>query len=525
VSRVALAALLVCVLLVPPASAGAAGSDGGAIVAVYPNPVEHGDRGEFVVVSVPEAGNWTLSDGETTVALPSNVSGTIVVGHPEAGNPTDHRLVEGALRLANGGERLVLRRNGAVVSRLHYGDAPEGEVHRDGEWRPLGATDRDVVVTDGGTARAFVLPDAPALPVETLRAADRRVLLAGYTFTDEQVADALRAAHERNVTVRVLVEGSPVGGLTRRQARVLDSLARSGVEVRAVGGPWARYDHHHAKYAVVDDRALVLTENWKPAGTGGRSSRGWGVRLDDPKAAAALAATFRADAGWRDAVPWEQFRRGRSFRRDQPANGSYPAAVAPETVPVAETRVLVAPDNAERALVGTLDGADESIRVVQMSVGGRQQPFVRALVRAARRGVEVRLLLSGAWYTREENRALVAAVNDLADRRDLPLEARLARPRGQFEKVHAKGVVVDGERAVVGSLNWNNHSARKNREVAVVLEGEAVAGYYAVVFDEDWRRSGERGLARRLPVGLLVAVVVGALVALAVAARIRTGVR
>jgi len=138
--------------------------------------------------------------------------------------------------------------------------------------------------------------------METLRDADRKILLGGYTPTSERVADALVRKHERGVTVRVLLEGDPVGG--ERSARPTSStaLVAAGVEVRLVGGEHARYDYHHAKYAVVDDRAVVLTENWKPAGTGGNSSRGWGVVTDQPRIVDGLEATFRADAGWRRAA-------------------------------------------------------------------------------------------------------------------------------------------------------------------------------------------------------------------------------
>ncbi|MFC6732311.1 hypothetical protein [Haladaptatus sp. GCM10025893] len=40
-------------------------------VAVYPNPLTADDAGEYVVIEFPTAktGNWTLSDGETTVSL------------------------------------------------------------------------------------------------------------------------------------------------------------------------------------------------------------------------------------------------------------------------------------------------------------------------------------------------------------------------------------------------------------------------------------------------------------------------
>jgi phosphatidylserine/phosphatidylglycerophosphate/cardiolipin synthase-like enzyme len=521
----ALVALLVLGAVATP-SAVAAPSDGPRIVAAYPNPVADGDRGEFVVLEVPrntDLGTLALDDGEDRVRLPNRTVGGRVVLTATPGrvpNATEGRVlaVPGFPSLSNGGETLVLRRGNRTVGRARYADAPEAELRRwPGGWQPLGATDFPVRHAGGGRATAFVLPDAPEVPVETLRGADDRVWLAGYTFTDERARRALIAAGRRGVEVRVLVDGAPVGGLPRSMAEELDRLAAAGVAVRVVGGPHARYDFHHAKYAVVDDTALVLTENWKPAGTGGRSSRGWGVRLRDGGTARALAATFRADFEGRDARPWPSFRRGRRFRPGDRSNATYPTRFEPREVEVRNVSVLVAPDNAERAVVERIDAAEESVSVVQVSLGGPDGPFVAALLRAARRGVEVRVLLSGAWYVGEENGRLAEALNERAESRDIPLTVRLADPDGRFRKVHAKGAVLDGETVLVGSLNWNAHAARENREVLLALRGREVADYYGRVFGADW--NGGRG--PDLPVGLLVAVALAALAAVWVARRVR----
>jgi phosphatidylserine/phosphatidylglycerophosphate/cardiolipin synthase-like enzyme len=502
----------------PGVTAHATSPDGPRIVAAYPNPVADGDRGEFVVLDVPAGtslGDLTLADGEDRAQLPNRTVGgrVILTATPDrVPDDTEGRIlaVEGFPSLANGGERLVLRRGNRTLAVVRYADAPEAELRRwPGGWRPLGATDFPVRHTGGGTATAFVLPDAPEVPVDTLESADEQVLLAGYTFTDERVRRALVAAARRGVEVRVLADGAPVGGLPRSMAGELDRLVAAGIEVRVVGGPHARYDFHHAKYAVVDDTALVLTENWKPAGTGGRSSRGWGVRLRDERTASALAATFRADFEGRDALRWGEFRRGRRFGAGDRSNATYPTRFDPEEVRVRNVSVLVAPDNAERAVVERIDAAEESVSVVQVSLGGPDGPFATSLLRAARRGVEVRVLLSGAWYVHEENSRLAELLNDRARSQDLPLTVRLADPDGAFGKVHAKGAILDEEAVLVGSLNWNAHAARENREVVLALRGREAADYYGRVLEADWR--GGRG--PDLPVGVLVAVALAALVA------------
>lgn len=502
-----------------------------SIMAVYPNPVAAGDEGEFVVVSVPpgtDLGTLSLGDDEGRVTLPNGTAGGRVTlsTHPNLTRGLLDRRVRRLpddLELANGGEHLRLSRNGSVLDSLAYVDAPEGEVRvRDGrrEWRPLGATDREVVAADGGRVTAFVLPDAPDVAVEHLRSADRRILLAGYTLTAGRVADSLVAAARRGVTVRVLVDGDPVGGMTARQARLLDRLDRAGVEVRVLGGDRTRYRFHHAKYAVVDGRVLVTTENWKPAGVGGKGSRGWGVVTSQRRVVEGLAETFRADAAWQDARRWADVRDGRAFAEAEPANGTYPSRFEPARVPVQRTRLLVAPDNAEPELRTLLAGAEETLLVEQVTLGSRNQPFVRETLAAARRGVRVRILLSSAWYVREDNERLAAWLNDRADAEGLPLEARVADPRGRFEKIHAKGAVVDGERVVLGSLNWNNNSARQNREVVLVLEGSEVGAYYRRVFEADWNSGG-----RRLPAGFVVALVAVGSAAMLVASRIEFGGR
>ena len=493
------------------------------IVSGYPNPIVDGDAGEYVVVSFPTSGvprEYSLTDGEANVSLANASAGgrVAVTNDPRAANLTgDPILVAPSLSLANGGESLRIERNGSVVSERRYREAPEGKVGTwNGSrirWHQVGATDRPVVQGDAGHVRAFVLPDSPAVPVETLRHADSRILLAGYTLTSERVADVLVRASERNLTVRVLLEGKPVGGRTEREARVLDRLVRAGIDVRLVGGPHARYDYHHAKYAVADDRAIVMTENWKPAGTGGNSSRGWGVVTRQPRVVEGLAATFRADSGWRDARPWTAFRQGRQFERGEKSTGAYPTRFEPTSVRVERTDLLVTPDNAQRRLVRALDRANDSIDVIQVSVGDWDSPLVRSLRRAARRGVDVRLLLSDAWYVREDNRRLATRFDEWANDRDVSLTAKLADPGGRYGKIHAKGAVVDDDRVVLGSLNWNEQAATSNREVILVLHGEPVAEYYGGVFDADWNGTGPA-----LPIGLLGAIA-GCLVVVGLVAR------
>lgn len=532
---VVFAVLLLCSCSAVPATAGPQDTRSGrttaananttaTIVAAYPNPVARGDPGEFVAIRFASPTNttgWVLTEGRATVRLPNRTfEGTVTFSTtPDtARRHTDHRVapLDGRFPLSNGGERLELHADGLVAS-ARYRDAPESRLRNftTGDWRPLGATALPVTRTHGGTATAFVLPDSPDVPIDTLRSADERLLVAGYTLTSRRVTDALLAAHRNDTRVRVLLDGSPVGGVTERQAAQLDRLVDAGIAVRLLAGPHTRYRFHHAKYAVVDHRVLVLTENFKPAGTGGMSSRGWGVVLDDPAAADTLADLHAADWRWRAATPWSEYRVARDFADSTPALGSFETRHPPEQVTVESASVLVAPDNADPALVSRLDEADDRILVQQVEIGSRDGDLLRAVIRAADRGVTVRVHLDGSRYVRGDNADLAAWLERRADANGWDLEARVDTADG-YEKIHTKGVVVD-DTVVLGSRNWANRAGEENREVLVALESHEAADYYAGVFRSDWSDVENRSV----PAGLLGGVATAVAGSLLVVRRVR----
>lgn len=484
------------------------------ILEAYPNPTANGDPGEYVVVEIPAPGNWTVGDGSTTIPIPNETGTFAISSDPErAQSLTEYPMVglSDRLRLADRGETLVLEKDGTTVDTITYDRAPassrwlrdDGELYRsadaDGGWRADGFVPREPKTFENTDGRVFVLPDSPSEPIAPIRVAENRVLLAAYTFESWRLADALVTATARGASVRVLVEGSPVGGVTKRQKVVLGYLHRQGVEIRVLHGPESRYSFHHAKYAVADETVITLSENWKPSGTGGAANRGWGVRLDDTEAATAVAAVFDHDATWRDAKTWPQYRETVRFRDGGTANGSYPSRFPPTTFENATVRLLLAPDNAETAIESLIDDADDRVAVVVPRTGGTDYRLVESALAAAERGLTVRLLLSGAWYDREANAALVAELENMNTGRG-DLDVRILEPRGRFGKLHAKGAVID-DTAVVGSLNWNTHSGTRNRELVWAIDEPSVANFYWRVCAADWN-----GGSWRTPVGLFAGV-------------------
>ena len=510
-------ALLICILLAltvlaaTPASATEGGTAAGSIIELYPNPTTEENRGEYATVALDEPGNWTLTDGEGVATLPSDETGRFAATrHPNATATHTNAIpvaAGGSFQLAVSGETLTLRRGDSVVDTVSYEDAPESHqwrADREPRWQPAGFEPRVPTTLTDASVEAFVLPDNPAAPIDAIDDADDRLYLAAYTLTDRRAVDELIAAHNRGVNVAVLVEGGPVGGMTERQATVLDQLTAAGVDVRVMTGDAARFRYHHPKYAVADDTAVVLTENWKPAGTGGADSRGWGLTTKSAATADELAAIFEHDTTWTDTPTWETIREEVDTVEAEAATGSYPQRHPPLSTTADKLTVLAAPDNAESELVDLINDTDEELLVIQPSIGDRDYRLLEAAIDAADRGVEVRLLLSGSWYAEEENTALAERLRDRAADEEVPLSIRVADDTDRFGKIHAKGIVAD-DTAVIGSLNWNDNSAENNREVALAVTDDAVADYYREVFTGDWQAGGDSGGSSLLPSGELPA--------------------
>ena len=58
-----------------------------------------------------------------------------------------------------------------------------------------------------------------------------------------------------------------------------------------------------------------------------------------------------------------------------------------------------------------------------------------------------------------------------------------------FSNVHNKGLIVDNKSVLISSVNWNENSVTRNREVGIIIEDCEVAQYYTNVFFYDWNLS------------------------------------
>lgn len=434
------------------------------------------------------------------VALPANA--TLAPGErafigERAPPDASLRHVAAALPTPRGNVTLTAAR--ATLSWLDVGKLAPGFVADAHGARRMGAWNATppLVATGWGGVTVLALPDAGARAVvDLIDAARDDVVGELFTLTSPEVADALLRALDRGVRVRLLLEGAPAGGVPQEEERIVAAISARGGEVAFMASAPefpTRYRTMHAKTLVVDGaRALVSTDNLVPTSfpahptRGGAGTRGFALIVDD-----ATLAAWLADLVARDLAPWPDARRADADALPPPAplppapmaEGVEGAALAHDGAWRAQT---VSSPGGDAALVDAMANATRAIDVAMLLVDARygadENPLLEALVAAARRGVHVRLLMDGhVGDARNEQvaRRLVA----LATREALPLEARVDdAPR----TLHAKMVLIDGERAYVGSMNWGRASARDNREVGLLLDAPEVAAWLGAWFEKDW---------------------------------------
>jgi phosphatidylserine/phosphatidylglycerophosphate/cardiolipin synthase-like enzyme len=308
--------------------------------------------------------------------------------------------------------------------------------------RITGDTGRIEYVDDGqsllaaGTRGLIVLPDDGADAIlRELKAATESIDLYVYLLPSDEVLEALTDAHRRGVRVRVILEQDPFGGGNSNQ-EPFDRLDALGIEVR-----WASDDFtfSHIKTFVVDGRvAVVMTLNLSYT-----------------------ALTTNREFAIVTTVPGDVIEVARLFEADWSGDGYAPRA-----------SIVTSPDNSRAIMTELIEGAATSIWIYAEVV--RDREIRDRLIDAAENGISVRLLVP--TDPAEDDLLIYREMNAAG------VEVHILR--GAYS--HAKAILVDGTRLLVGSQNLTMTSLDENRECGLLLSDPAVVARLTASYERDW---------------------------------------
>jgi cardiolipin synthase len=499
------------------------------IVEFCPDPYLYNDADEYLILSGSGSlDGITISDGKGGFRFPkgTQINGLLTIARSGTAFEQSHRkypdfewldtspLVQNVingdpLRLANAKDTLMLYENGLLVQEVAWPDdikPREGQIHyiEKEVWDPrplmIGQSRFSPAVFQNVSITTFVSPDCSSdLLSFAVNQATDEILLNVYEMSSPVIGESLVAARARGVDVKVLVEGGPVGGISQEENMIIWNLSQNGILVNSMvsltGDP-APYRYDHAKYMVIDRHAILLTsENFGYTGfppTGISGNRGWGVYIDNSAIAGYFSTVFMTDYNGKSITVY----KGSAGNPESTPSGKYTVEFAPGHFEGAIVRPVIAPDTSSQ-ITELINSADRSIEIEQAYITNETpytlNPYLSAAINASRRGVHVRVLLDSYWFNIEDekdNDEMVGLINRIGISEHIPLEARCVDlAANEIEKIHNKGVIVDDERVLVSSINWNSNSPNFNREAGVIVDHRDVARYFLDVFEDDWNSS------------------------------------
>lgn len=371
------------------------------------------------------------------------------------------------------------------------------------------------------------------LTLSAIRNAKRSLLFNIYEFTEPRIADALIERIQAGVHVEILREGEPVGGISEAaraiEKRLIHAMTLSPAdhrffEMKTLSKTQKRrFRYNHAKYVVIDEESLLISsENYSPHGhpvPGTVGNRGWEILIDDTETAQSFRTLFShdIDPSYGDVALLNPKDVSCLFCHWIVSKALIPFQFSHFSIADAsEAQRMIAPETSLSGLLKMIRGARSSIDLEQMTFhmnwkdAGIRSPLFDALISAAERGVQVRVLLndetaflvpplpnefvdSEILARTNQNKVTAEALNQLAQDQHIPITARIANLRAmKVHIIHNKGALIDGKQTLISSINWNENSITRNRETAVLLTSPEVYDYFESVFQEDWKASDPR---------------------------------
>jgi len=324
-----------------------------------------------------------------------------------------------------------------------------------------------------------------------------------YEFWSLDIYNLIKDAATRGVRIRILLEGNVSGPsgdeYNRWMAYKLYNLSLQGYDITV------RLDQDsyylHAKVIIVDSEIVfVASENFVPTayppdptrirGIPYRTaSRGWSAVMYNRTIASIFKNIF--DQEFSAAINYDPEKHGYGKEPDDSGTIYYTAPFMNQYIhdPEASVQAIFSPENSTQVLLDAISNAKHFILMELLYIkngSDSTQKLIQALEEARRRGVTVQIILED---DRPFNDDYSSIANNLTQLGFYVAPAFKSGSPPLF--CHNKGIIIDDEYVIVGSINWSGTALDDNREAAVLIKSRAIARFYKEVFAWDWNQSSD----------------------------------
>jgi phosphatidylserine/phosphatidylglycerophosphate/cardiolipin synthase-like enzyme len=293
----------------------------------------------------------------------------------------------------------------------------------------------------------IVLPDDSARPiVEAINGAKKSIRIKMFVFSDPTLLQAVIAAHKRGVKVRIMLNPARRSGEKENdESRRL--LTSAGIDV-IDSNP--AFDLTHEKSMVIDDEtAFIKSLNWQTKNL--TETRDYAVVTTNKDEVDEIIECFEAD--WTRA----------------------------EFAPGEHSCLIWCVGNGRQRLGQLIDDAKHTLWLQNERY---QDPvIIEHIVRAKRRGVHVHVMARPPHKLKKDK--LIEGVSGLRILEDVGVKIHKLK----HVKLHAKMLLADGDRAIVGSINLAPGSFDSRRELAIEVRDDHVVSRIDDVIHHDWENS------------------------------------
>lgn len=290
----------------------------------------------------------------------------------------------------------------------------------------------------------IVLPDDTARPLlQAIASAHRTILVKMFVLTDAEVIAALVAAAHRGVHVRLMLNPARRSGEDdNAESRV--ALAQGKVEVRDSN---PAFELTHEKSMVVDgETAFVMSLNWDERNF--TETRDYAVVTAHRHEVDEIVACFEAD--------WHR-------RKFEPGDTSH---------------LIWCNSNGRDRVAAFIDAALHTLHIQNERY--QDEVIIERLVRARTRGVKVHVMARPPHSLKKDK--LVEGVGGLRILDDVGIKVHKVHGL----RLHAKMMLADCRRAIVGSINLAPGSFDHRRELAIEVHDDEVVSRLEAVVRRDW---------------------------------------
>lgn len=290
----------------------------------------------------------------------------------------------------------------------------------------------------------IVLPDDSVQPIlDAIDGAKKSLRIKMFIFTDPSLLDAVIAAHKRGVDVRIMLNPKRRSGVSENDES-RSKLEAAGIAVRDSN---PAFDLTHEKSMVVDDKtAFVKSLNWQTKNLTG--TRDYAVVTRHAHEVEEIIKGFEAD--------WNR----QDFASGQTAH------------------LIWCRGNGRERITQFINQAKHSLWLQNERY--QDQMMIECLVRAKERGVKVHVMARPAHTLKKDK--LIEGVGGLRILRDVGIKIRKLKTL----KLHAKMLLADGERAIIGSINLAPGSFDSRRELAIEVDDKQIVDRLHQIVKRDW---------------------------------------